>query len=185
VRTFALQIVGALVVGTFLLAAGYYIRDHQVSGDRRAPPDSDSVATAAPDTTDPIELPDLVTIYDTVRVTETRRETLRVPTEFTVSGCFAGEPLRRDRALIGPTTYTLTYFDPEARRYKQKTYEAGRPTWALWPETEIRTTPWGLQAHLAAGLRWRDWTLTAGYTLASDRRGWTTGLRWQPFTFTP
>lgn len=176
--------IGALVLSGLLLAAGYYIRDAQVPDDRRAPPDTDSVATADPDTSDPVMLPTIFTVYDTVALTNTRVETLRVPTKMRIAGCFEGEPLRRDRQMFGPDEYTLTYFDPDARRYKQKTYEAGRPTWALWPETEIRTTPRGVQAHLAAGLRWRDWTLTAGYAFARENRGLTIGLRWRPIRLT-
>jgi hypothetical protein len=180
-----LQIVGALVLGTLLLGVGtWYGRATAPVPDRRVPPDSDSVATADPDTSGEEATPDVVTIYDTIRVTETRRETLRVPTDFTLAGCFQGEPLRRNRSWLGPDEYTLTYFDPTDRRYKQKTYRPTRPTWALWPAVEIRTTPWGLQASTELGLRWRDWTVTAGHVFARKHRGWTVGLRWRPFEIT-
>ena len=37
-----------------------------------------------------------------------------------------------------------------------------------------------MTATAAAGLRWRDWTLTAGYAFAREHRGVTVGLRWRP-----
>lgn len=176
-----LQTAGALVLGSLLLAAGYYIRGQQVPDRGLAPPDTDSVATAKPDTSGTVWLPDVVTVYDTVHTERLVRDTIVRPTDFQIAGCFQGEPLRRETRLFGPDTYTAIYFDPDARRFKQKSYEAGRPKWALWPEVEIRTTPWGQEGTLAAGLRWRDWTLTAGYTIGRERRGWAAGLRWRPF----
>lgn len=179
-----LSAIGAVVLGGLLLAAGYYIRGAQVPDDRLAPPDTDSAATATPDTSDPVVLPFLFTVHDTVAITNTRVETLQVPTKMRILGCFEGEPLRRDRNFFEPDEYTFTYFDPEARRYKQKSYQLGRPTWAAWPAVEIRTTPWGLQASGELGLRWRDWTMTAGYMFAREHRGVTVGLRWRPVRLT-
>lgn len=180
-----LSAVGALAVGSLLLAAGYYIRGAQMPDDRRAPPDTDSVATADPDTSADVWLPDVLTVYDTVRTDSLVRDTVWLPAGYDLAGCFQGEPMRRETPLIGPDRYTLTYFDPNARRFKQKTYTAERPTWALWPAVEIRTTPWGLQASTEMGLRWRDWTLTGGYVFAREHRGVTVGLRWRPLTVTP
>jgi len=185
VRTFALQIVGALVVGTLLLGIGFYTgRSTAPQDDRLAPPDTDSVDARRPTLQwDPV-WPEVVTVYDTIRAESLVRDTMWLPSDFEVAGCFQGEPLRKETPILGPTRYRTTYWDPHARRYKQKTYEAGRPRWALWPETEVRTTPWGLQAHLAAGLRWRSWTVTAGYAFARKRRGVTVGLRWRPVRVT-
>jgi len=120
-----------------------------------------------------------------VRTDSLVRDTLWMPTGFDVAGCFQGEPIRRRTSTFGPDRYTLTYFDPYARRYKQKTYEAGRPDWALWPEVEIRTNPTGLTGHASLGLRWRKLTVTAGYATTPAGRGLTASLRLRPFTITP
>lgn len=175
-----LQILGALVLGALLLSVGYYTGQATAPGPKRAPADTDSAATNKPDTSDPVATPLVVTVYDTVRKTHTRVETMRVPVPMQVEGVISERPIRRETRLFGPDEFTLTYFDHHARRYKQRSYTAGRAEWALWPEVEIRTTPHGMEATPAAGLRWRDWALTAGYTFAADTRGVTVGLRWQP-----
>jgi len=147
--------------------------------------DTVRVDTAEPDTSADAATPTTVTLYDTVRVTETRTDTVRVPTDFDLQGCIQGTPIRRESNVFGEDELTLSYFNPDAQRWEQQSYEAGRSTWALWPAVEIRTTPWGLQASGELGLRWRDWTLSGGYVFARKHRGWTVGVSWRPFQLTP
>jgi len=90
----------------------------------------------------------------------------------------------RPRLSVGSEQVTLSTIDPHSGAGREYAYDVPRPEWALWPETEIRTTPWGLEAALGAGLRWRDWTVTGGYTIGADRRGWAVGVRWRPVRVT-
>lgn len=180
-----LQIVGAVVLGALLLGVGtWYGRATAPPPDRRAPPDTDSVEVKEPDRSLSAIWPDRLVVYDTIRTDSLVRDTMWLPRGYEVAGCFQGEPLRRETSVLGPDTYTTTYFDPSARRYKQKSYRWGRPTWALWPEVEIRTTPAGLQASGLVSLRYRKVTLFAGYTTLAGERGFTAGLAVRPFTLT-
>jgi hypothetical protein len=179
----AAQLLGALVIAVLVGCASVLVdRTLRPAPAPDVRTDTVRVEGTEPDTTGEAATPTTVTLYDTIRVTETRTDTVRVPTGFDVEGCFQGPPIRRETSWAGPDDLTLTYWKPDDQRYEQRTYEAGRPAWALWPEVEIRTSPWGWEATPAAAVRWRDWTLTAGYTFA-DRRGWTLGLRWRPVTF--
>jgi len=99
---------------------------------------------------------------------------------YTITPLTSGRP----RLSVGSRQVTLSAIDPRSGAGRRYTYDVPRPEWALWPEVEIRTTPWGLEASAGAALRWRDWTVTGGYTIGADRRGWAVGVRWRPVRVT-
>lgn len=173
--------IGRVVVILAVASVAFYV------GQQRAPApagpaetDTVRVGSAEPDTSAPVAWPVVFTIHDTVRTTETKVETLRVPARMDVGGVITDTPVRREGSLLGPGELVLTSFDTEAQRYEQRSYELGRPAWALWPEVEIQATPAGLYGAGRIGLRWRQVTVTGGYAAVGGDQGIEIGLRWRP-----
>ena len=173
--------IGRAVVLLAVASVAFYV------GQQRAPApsgpaetDTVRIKSPEPDTSAPVAWPVVFTIYDTVRATETKVETLRVPTEMDVGGVITDTPVRRESSLLGSDELVLTRFNTDAQRYEQRTYELGRPTWTLWPEVEIQATPAGLYGAGRIGLRWRQVTVTGGYAAVGGGRGIEIGIRWRP-----
>ncbi|WP_103030013.1 hypothetical protein [Salinibacter altiplanensis] len=173
--------IGRAVVILAVASVAFYV------GQERAPApagpaetDTVRVESAEPDTSAPVAWPVIFRIHDTVRTTETKVETLRVPTAMNVGGVITDTPVRRKSSFLGPDELVLTSFDPFGQRYEQRSYELGRRAWALWPEVEIRTTPEGLYGAGRIGLRWRQVTVTGGYAAVDGSQGIEVGLRWRP-----
>lgn len=162
------------LAGLVLLYLGDYVGDSFEPEREPAPPDTvtrERTITRTDTVTQTV--PDKVIRYDTVRSVDTVRIT--VPDTSQIMGVIEPSPLdlSDDRA-------TLTYYDPDAGRYVQNEYAIPKDRWALFPEVSARTTPLGIEASAAIGLRWRDWTVTAGYTTMAGERGVTAGVRWRP-----
>jgi len=173
--------IGRAVVLLAVASVALYI------GQQRAPApagpaetDTVRVRSAEPDTSAPVAWPVIFRVHDTVRTTETRVETLRVPVAMDVGGVITDTPVRRESSFLGSDELVLTRFNTDAQRYEQRTYELGRRAWALWPEVEIQATPAGLYGAGRIGLRWRQVTVTGGYAAVGESRGIEVGLRWQP-----
>jgi len=172
----ALEAIGALVLAAGIAYASVAIDDALEPVPRTPAPDTVEVErTITKRDTVTQTVPETVVRYDTVRVLDTIE--VGVPEGFRYMGIIERHPVD-----ITPEQATLTYF--RGGRYVQQRYDIPRDPWALWPETEIRTDPWGLSASVRGALRWRDWTLTAGHTFARKRSGWTVGVRWRPFELT-
>lgn len=149
---------------------------------RSTPPDTIRAATADPDTSRPVWLPDVVTVHDTMRVTETRVDTVRMPTGVDLGGLITETPVRRQSRVWGTDALELTYWDAGERRWMQERYELSRPSWSLYPELETAVTPQGLRASGRLVGRWRRLQAFAGYTATGETRGWSFGVRWRPFS---
>lgn len=71
-------------------------------------------------------LPVTVTLFDTVRVTETRVDTIRVPVNFGYSGVVGSKPITRTGNKL-----TLTSFDIAHQRFTQQTYTLPERKWGF------------------------------------------------------
>jgi len=157
------------------MVVGHYVGDRFEPDRAPAPPDTiERTRTITRTDTVTEAVPRTVIRYDTVRATDTLR--VPVPTDFDMMGVVPQKPLD-----IGPDEATLTYWAGD--RWQQNVYDLPDEPWGLWPAVEIRTTPVGLEATPSVGLRWQDWTLTAGYMFAR-KRGVTVSLRWRPVELT-
>lgn len=168
----ALQVLGGLVLAAGIAYVSVAVDD--AIEPTPSPPAPDTVEVERTITrrdTVTQTVPEMVVRYDTVRVRDTIQ--VVVPEDFRYLGVIERRPLD-----ISEGQATLTYF--RNGRYVQQRYDLPEQHWALWPEVEVRTTPWGVEGRVQGALRWRDWTVTAGYAFARERWGWTVGVRWRP-----
>jgi len=169
---------GRLVLGLALLSVGFYVGQESAPQPDPLAPDTVTVERQLVKRDTVTEtVPETVVRYDTVREVDTAH--VPIPVDMDLRGVIAPRPVN-----ITEDQITLTYFDPSSRQWTQNRYATPQEHWALWPAVEIRTTPRGLQSTASVGLRWRGWTVTGGYMLADEERGWTVGLRWRPVKLT-
>jgi len=118
--------------------------------------------------------PRTVRVYDTVRATE--RVYVSVPTDWTPQGLIG-----RDAVDISGDEATLTYFDPNVRRYRQNVYDIPDYAHRLSAVAEAHVLP-STAGVLAGGQyahRWSDVPLvssltaewTVGYAVTTKGRG--------------
>jgi hypothetical protein len=112
--------------------------------------------------------------YDTVTTTDTAF--VPVPTDWQPTGLIGSAPLD-----IGQDEATLTYWNHRGRRFEQKVYDIPQPTWSLAPSVTAEATPSGPVTSAAVTLGRKSLSLSAGYEVAQDYRGWTVGLTWTPY----
>jgi len=130
-------------------------------------------------------VPRLVRVTDTVRVQDTDTVRAAVP----VKDSIGGEPVPwRPHGLITSAPVdidghrvTLTYWQPDARRWVQNEYRVDRPAFGLTARVGSQVLPQTSVAYgrLEAQYRVSEWihlTGNAGQAVTEDGHGWTGGV---------
>jgi len=129
-------------------------------------------------------VPRTVRVTDTLRITDTDTVTVRVPVVGDPGNRHALQPhglITSAPVDIDGHRVTLTYWQPDARRWVQNEYRVGRPALRLTARIGSQVLPSTSVAYgrLEARYRVNDWvhlTGNAGQAVTEESRGWMGGV---------
>lgn len=119
-------------------------------------------------------VPDYVTLFDTVRVTDTRVDTIRVPVEFGYVGVVGAKPITRS----GGNKLTLTTFDLGHQRWTQQTYTLPKRKWGFGLHAVTTVTNAYIGLSFEADLRYKRVTMVPLLGVHQSSHSGTLGLRY-------
>jgi len=165
--TFNLKAAFYALTATFILALGMYIGNPLRETPDAPVPDTVQKEVKVPKVvrdTVTKEIPRTVTEYDTIRDTTVRE--IPTPAGLKVRGILPTSYLE-----TGDEQFSVTYFDPDALRYRTETYSLLRPQ----NRFEIGMTGIGTSHLVFSGphLKYQRprWSVTAGYGIGVTRTG--------------